>query len=335
MFREMQELERLISDFGSLARHRQLDVVSYRGEKYPLHALVVGPEDKQLPTFAMYGGVHGLEKIGSEIVLAWMRTVLNLLKWDRAFQYRMRETRLVFFPIVNPVGVRWARRSNGNRVDLMRNSPLDAKGRKGFIYSGHRISPWIPCYRGVESAAMEVEAQAMQKLAEEEIFPAKVSMSVDVHSGFGAVDRFWFPYAYTREPFPHLPEVYRLKEIFDSTYPNHFYEFEPTTSQYLINGDMWDYLYLMHLQKYPQNLFIPWTLEIGSWIWLKKNPLQIFSANGVWHPIRPHRHQRILRRHITLFDFLHRILLSPEVWTGLTSEQKQQCHKNALGMWYE
>lgn len=333
-FPEMIELENLIQEFGSVARHRVLDVIEFEGKEYPLHSLVIGPEDKSLPTLGMFGGVHGLEKIGSEVVLAWMRTILNLLRWDKSFQERLEKSRLVFFPIVNPVGIQIRRRSNANHVDLMRNSPLQAIGKTGMIYSGHRISKHLPFYQGPANIPMEKENLAIEKLLQEEFFPSQLSMAVDVHSGFGAVDRFWFPHAYCRDPFAYLPEVMAFKDLFDRTYPYHFYYIEPISSQYVLNGDVWDHFFLEHEKKKTGKIFIPWTLEIGSWLWLKKNPLQIFDPIGPWHPIRPHRRHRILRRHLTLFDFLHRATGQHEVWSKMNGQEREGKRQEALRKWY-
>jgi hypothetical protein len=40
----------------------------------------------------------------------------------------------------------------------------------------------------------------------------------------------------------------------------------------------------------PQNLFLPMTLELGSWLWIKKNPRQLFSRRHLQsHQGTPHR----------------------------------------------
>ena len=81
-------------------------------------------------------------------------------------------------------------------------------------------------------------------------------------------------------------------------------------------------------------MFLPWTLEMGSWIWLKKNPLQVLNKLGFYHPLIPHRHQRILRRHLTLFDFLHRSVLFPKPWVNINKTDTQKFHLMAKEKWY-
>ena len=42
-------------------------------------------------------------------------------------------------PLVNPVGMYKGYRSNGNGVDLMRNSPIESKEKVYPFVGGHRI----------------------------------------------------------------------------------------------------------------------------------------------------------------------------------------------------
>src|SRR5262245_18418055 len=98
-----------------------------------------------------------------------MHTLLELLKWDTQSQERLKNSRLVFVPLVNPVGIVNRTRSNGNGVDLMRNSPLEAESYSATVYRGHRISPSIPWYRGPEGVEMEVEVKAIMDVVEKEL----------------------------------------------------------------------------------------------------------------------------------------------------------------------
>lgn len=334
-FPEMDTLECLIKGFGTAARARIVAEVTHKDKTYPLHAVSIGSEDPKAPSLGVFAGAHGLEKIGSEVVLAYMQTVLELLNWDRQFQERLKASRIVFMPIVNPVGIVQRTRSNGNGVDLMRNSPLDGEAYSTAVYRGHRISPALPWYRGPEGADMQIETKALLEVVEKELLTSKISLAVDVHSGFGARDRFWFPYAHRRKPFPYLPEAFALKKIFDQSYPNHFYAFEPMSRQYTIHGDPWDYVFEENRKRPGHGFFIPFTLEMGSWLWLKKNPLQVFMKDGVFHPRLPHRRSRILRRHLNLFDFLHRAVLSSDAWHEPPEESRAANMRAALELWYE
>ncbi len=331
---EMNTLEKVLKTLGPHARVEVIDKVQEQGIEFPLFGIVIGSQDRTAPTLALSGGVHGLERIGSEVVISYMNTISQALEWDETLHERLKVSRLVFMPIVNPVGMFLTRRSNGNHVDLMRNSPVVAEEDPPFLLGGQRYSRKLPWYTGTVTRLeeMEVEARALCNFYKREVLTARISLSVDVHSGFGAIDQLWFPYAKSKRPPPHIAEIQALKSLFDRTYSNHFYKIEPQA--YTTHGDLWDYLYDSTLSQTGSNLYLPWTLELGSWLWIRKNPRQLFSALGPFNPLKPHRLQRILRRHITLFDFLHRALISPAKWTSLDESIRKNLTNRAMELWY-
>lgn len=310
-----------------------LATISHKSKSYPIYKLSIGSSDSSHLQLAFIGGVHGLERIGSEVLLSYMHTVSELLEWDESFKERLKVSRLIFIPVLNPVGVQTFSRTNGRGVDLMRNGSLEAEPPGGAWYRGQSISPKIPWYRGRLDGKMEVESQTLFDMVRKDLFSSPLSISLDIHSGFGARDRLWFPYAHTHRPFFHLAEAYRLKLLLDKTYPHNFYVMEPMSRQYTIHGDLWDELYLEGTKR-DKGVFLPLTLEMGSWNWLRKNPLQIFSKLGAFHPMKPHRHNRILRRHVNLFDFLHRSLLGHHTWWPKTEEERKLLEKAGKELWY-
>ena len=98
--------------------------------------------------------------------------------------------------------------------------------------------------------------------------------------------RVWFPYARTRKPFASLREVFALKTLLDATLPNHVYRVEPQSRSYTTHGDLWDHLHDRH-QRARQSVYLPLTLEMGSWTWVRKNPRQAFSLLGGFNPSSP------------------------------------------------
>ncbi|MSR16663.1 MAG: zinc carboxypeptidase, partial [Methylococcaceae bacterium] len=48
-----------------------------------------------------------------------------------------------------------------------------------------------------------------------------------------------------------------------------------------------------------------------------------FLRHGLFHPVLPHRQQRIMRRHLILFDFLYRAALYSQKWVNLPLEERQ------------
>ena len=302
------------------------------GRALPLYAIAVGTQDPSAPAVGFFGGVHGLERIGSAVVLAYLQSIVGRLKWDATLHHQLEQVRLVFMPIVNPGGMSAGTRANPQGVDLMRNAPVDANDRVPFLVGGQRLSEGLPWYRGKRDAALEIESQALCDVVRRELLPRPFSLALDCHSGFGLSDRLWFPFAHTRKPIRHLPELHALEEIFLQAHSNHPYVIEPQSAQYLAHGDLWDYLYLESCAQ-PGQIFLPLTLEMGSWLWIKKNPRQLFSRMGMFNPLLDHRLQRVLRRHVTLLDFLSRAGYSHSLWTPQPDERKSR-HNAALAQWY-
>ncbi|MBS1983843.1 MAG: DUF2817 domain-containing protein [Bdellovibrionales bacterium] len=315
-FPENEQLEALLRSADGHVRHRVVGSVKAKDREFPIHAIVVGSEDKTKPTLGLFGGVHGLERIGTHVLLAYLESLFQQLKWDKELARRFETCRIVSIPIVNPGGMYLGNRSNPNGVDLMRNAPIEAIVDPVPVLGGHRISPRLPYFRGAEGSSMEPEAQALVDFVRAEMFSADAAIAVDMHSGFGAIDRLWYPYAKTTDPFPRIQETQALGELLTKSYPNHIYRIEPQSVSYTTHGDLWDYLFDEHYAAHgPTGApFIPWTLEMGSWIWIRKNPIQIFNPRGVFNPIKQHRLRRTLRRHLPLIDFFLRAVRHYEAW---------------------
>ena len=314
---ELKLIRELTHYRDDLIEHIELDRVYVNGNSYPLIAFSIGNHTDPVPTLALFGGVHGLERVGSHVVITYLTSLFKQLSWDQELREVLKHCKIVSIPLINPGGMSLHMRSNPNGVDLMRNAPSEADSENPtFLVSGHRYSPKLPWYRGEEGKPMETESQALVDFCREQFFNSPATISIDFHSGFGMKDRLWFPYARTRDAFPNIKEVQNLIDILDETLPHHIYQIEPQFDSYTISGDLWDYIYDLHRieNKENDNLLIPWTLEMGSWIWVKKNPLQIFSAGGFFNPIKSHRHDRTMRRHMLLIDFLFRASRNYTSW---------------------
>jgi len=334
MLPELLALEKILEQG---ARHldvqvvRQVQVAS--GERFPVYTVGVGNPALDVPAVGFFGGVHGLERIGAEVVIAYLQNVVMRLQWDTTLHRQLEQVRLVFMPIVNPGGMWSATRANPRGVDLMRNAPVDAVDRVPLWVGGQRVSAGLPWYRGRLGDPMEAESQALCEVATAQLLARPFSMALDCHSGFGVKDRLWFPFAHTRKPIAHLAELHALQEIFLQAHSHHQYIIEPQSTQYLAHGDLWDHLYLQACQTLPTHTFLPLTLEMGSWLWIKKNPRQLFSRNGIFNPLINHRQQRVLRRHLSLLDFLARAACSHARWVP-APDQRAQRRADALAAWY-
>jgi hypothetical protein len=179
---------------------------------------------------------------------------------------------------------------------------------------------------------MEVESAALVRVVEEELLSREFSIAIDCHSGFGFSDRIWFPFAHTAQPIAHLPEVHALIEVFDQAHAQHRYVFEPQSRHYRAHGDLWDHLYLRGTAT-PGPTFLPLTLEMGSWLWVKKNPRQLLSRDGIFNPQIAHRRSRVLRRHAPWLDFVARAACSHHNWRP-SGAAREQHRRSALARWY-
>ena len=334
---ELIELERLLETLlrpdDPQARVRELARVQVGSRSLPIWSLSLGTTEPEAPSLAYVGGVHGLERIGTQVVLAYMRSLLVRFSWDRILRDTLERVRLVFVPLVNPGGMSLGTRANPRGVDLMRNGPRHAQGRGSFLLGGQRISPKLPWFAGDPERALEVESQALVDVIDREVLASRVAMAIDCHSGFGMVDRLWFPYARTRKPFPHLAEVVGLKRLLDRTLPHHVYQVEPQAQAYTIQGDLWDHLYDTQHARHPERPFVPLTLEMGSWAWVRKNPRQLWSLDGSFNPVLPHRLKRTLRRHLSLFDLLLHAIASPEAWVSSDEHERGAREHEAFSTW--
>jgi hypothetical protein len=335
----LQEIDKLIlsiqdsPDLKKVARTSVAAQIDDKTETYPINVFSIGSEDPKSPVLFICGGVHGLERIGAQLAWSLLKSTLDRLTWDKALQHLFSNIRLVALPLLNPVGYMNSTRSNGNGVDLMRNSPVRATEGTPFLVGGHRISNRLPWYQG-SPGKLEPEAEALISTFHETTREASCVVAVDFHSGFGMKDRLWFPFSYTSTPFDDLPEMHALTELFEDIHPYHIYQIEPQSQGYLLGGDLWDHLFLEFKKGRKNATFLPLTLEMGSWTWVRKNPLQIFSKEGAFNPIREHRLKRTYRRHHLLFDFLLKALHSHEAWTGLDRNIRAQHEKWALQRWY-
>ena len=332
-FPEIRELERILELGRGHLEVRVACEVSAGEKRFPVYQLALGNPDPKLPAIGFFGGIHGLERIGTQVLLYFLHSLLTRLEWDKSLQHLLQDVRLVFMPLINPGGMWQSTRSNPHGVDLMRNAPIDATGSVPFLLGGHRISHHLPWYRGAAGAEMESENLALCRAVTEELLTRPFSIAIDCHSGFGSRDRVWFPHAHSVHPIDHLADIVRLEELYQQTYPNNRYLFEPQSVQYRTHGDVWDYLYLQ-AQQDKSKTFLPLTLEMGSWLWVKKNPLQLFSRHGMFNPSVEHRLHRVLRRHAVWLDFLMRAACGHDNWM-VKGPSRRRMQERAVARWYK
>lgn len=329
---ELIQLERLLAEAPEGVSSSVLSRVNVRDLELPVYRVDLGTDRKDAPVVMLIGGVHGLERIGTQVVMAWLSSFLARLAWDDSVQTLLERVHITLLPMLNPGGMYLNQRSNPNGVDLMRNAPITAQDRSAFLLGGQRLSPRLPWYTGDPEQGMEAENLALESVIRELLPGRPFSLALDCHSGFGWQDQIWFPYAYRRRPMRRIGSVMALKLIWEQAYPNHTYRFEPQSAHYLTHGDLWDYFY-KQVNRTSDGVFLPLTLEMGSWRWIRKRPRQLFRLDGLFNPMVPHRHQRVLRSHLAFMEFLAAATASHDNW--LPDEQNAaMLREAAIAHWY-
>lgn len=329
---ELDEIERLAACGDPRLQAQVEETIECAGRRFPLYLLTLGNPDPDVPAVGLFGGVHGLERIGAELVIAFVRALLQRLRWDRSLELQLERLRIVAMPLVNPGGLWLRTRANPRGVDLMRNAPVEAEHPVPLLLGGQRLSDALPWYRGPAGAPMEAESRALCDVVERELLPHPFALTIDCHSGFGLRDRLWFPHAHTPRPIEHLPEMLAFSDLLDESQRFHRYLVEPQSRQYLAHGDLWDHLYRRTHER-SGGVLLPLTLEMGSWLWVKKNPRQLFTRWGLFNPLIEHRQQRVLRRHLSLLDFVLRAADSHLRWRP-PAETREHWRERALSRWY-
>ncbi|MFZ4480687.1 MAG: M14 family zinc carboxypeptidase, partial [Rhodoferax sp.] len=103
---ELVALERIIElGAGWIQSRLVCDVSVPDGSSYPVYVITLGNPAPEVPAVGYFGGVHGLERIGSGVVIAYLQSLVMRLQWDSTLHRQLESVRMVFMPIVNPGGM--------------------------------------------------------------------------------------------------------------------------------------------------------------------------------------------------------------------------------------
>src|SRR5690606_22886946 len=108
---EMVQLEAIMDRGARWLRCDKVLQVEAAGQSLPVWVLETGNRNPKAPVFGLFGGVHGVERIGSQVLLAWLHSLTERMHWDDALHRKLEQVRLVIMPIVNPAGMWLQRRS--------------------------------------------------------------------------------------------------------------------------------------------------------------------------------------------------------------------------------
>ncbi|MCW5618215.1 MAG: zinc carboxypeptidase, partial [Nitrosomonas sp.] len=81
---ELQQIEAIIkwSDYKHLSS-TVLCRVPCEDELLPIYALTLGNRVDEVPCIVYVAGIHGLERIGTQVVIAFLEALLERLAWDQ------------------------------------------------------------------------------------------------------------------------------------------------------------------------------------------------------------------------------------------------------------
>src|ERR1043165_5587440 len=104
-FPELEVFQRLIERGAPSLRSELLGNVSVGALQLPLISVELGSTAADAPAVGFFGGVHGVERIGTQVLLAFLHALIERLRWDDTLAHILERLRLVFVPLVNPGGM--------------------------------------------------------------------------------------------------------------------------------------------------------------------------------------------------------------------------------------
>src|SRR5258708_6442181 len=79
---DIDELLRLLDEGADHLTTRVACEVEVRGRRFDVHVITLGQGGPDAPAVGFFGGVHGLERIGAEVVIAYLGSLVRRLSWD-------------------------------------------------------------------------------------------------------------------------------------------------------------------------------------------------------------------------------------------------------------
>ncbi|MCX7632504.1 MAG: M14 family zinc carboxypeptidase [Turneriella sp.] len=300
---------RIVRRFQDFIRIRQLDFSSTTldGLRFPIYLLEIGKKKAfGRDTVTLVSGVHGLETIAIRIHLDILRSMLD--PHNPLFSPALFSGKLAIYsiPILNPAGVALQTRANARGVDLNRNSGIEAEKAVPF-FGGQSLSPKLPYFRG---KTLQRETRALYRFLREQLWPISgIHTVLDLHSGYGRQSYLWWPYSFSNRRVPNAAVFGQIGADLAEKYPS--YRIGPMASSYQTHGDLWDRA-LLDFEKAKaesrvakENLFLPLTLEIGTWEEIRKNPLRLVKKQKIFNPPQQNRKMYIREHRQILYDIVH------------------------------
>jgi carboxypeptidase T len=214
-------------------KHPDIATVETIGKSYlqrPIEVIRISSSDKDVPRVLFVGGIHGLEKVGVEMVIRLMDRLLEGHGTDQRITTMLEQRQVWLVPVLNPDGYATSRRKNARGVDLNRNFAV------GFSSPGS-ASRWRlwPFYAG-PSPYSEPETRAIKDLTARVPF----SIALSFHSFGGLIN---FPYGHTRTPAKDNKLFRAISQEMRKRQPHEKYAARQLSWLYKPKGSLEDDLY--------------------------------------------------------------------------------------------
>ena len=121
-FAEYEDLKTILDAGSANFDIRTVCEARLHGRTFPVLTASIGSSDPLAPAIGFFGGIHGLERIGTQLVLDYMRSLLSRLEWDELLVRQLQSIRLIFMPICNPGGKAMPN-EKGGRSPLFHGAP--------------------------------------------------------------------------------------------------------------------------------------------------------------------------------------------------------------------
>ncbi|GAL36591.1 zinc carboxypeptidase-related protein [Vibrio maritimus] len=101
--RELGHIQEYAERYSELSLST-LTHIKHQGVEMPIQQLSFGSSHPSAPCLILTGSIHGVERIGSQIILAFIRSLLKRRQWDSQLNDTLNKIRILTVPVVNPWG---------------------------------------------------------------------------------------------------------------------------------------------------------------------------------------------------------------------------------------
>ena len=300
---ELLQLKRLAKNYSDILIMEELGEIEHMGYRSPVNAFYISHKpNPELPTVAFFSCFHGVEWIGSRVLVNFIEHLIREITWDEDIKALTEKVNICGIPVVNPIGRLEHNRSNGNGIDLMRNAPVRSD-KALLLLGGQKFSRHIPWYMG---EGLEKENVIVSKFLDDNVFPSDFKITIDIHSAFLRGSRIWIPYASGKKLPEKETKLFRqVRKTLNSVYKYNPYKYQKQENIYKTHGDFWDHSFDRHGSS-AKGTFLPITLEISSREWSVRNFLRKWSLEALFSPSNRKQENSEYIKHIMVFDFIIR-----------------------------